>query len=95
VKSGPDLPAPRLAPLSAAHVLARGASVIFLALIGLPGIEQVACSPACRTCFASLPEAVSHALPGTLPILFLVLAATLALAVVHLWNRRPALMQHG
>jgi hypothetical protein len=90
VTSGPDVPAPRLAPLSAAQVVVRGASVTLLTLIGLPGIEQIACSPDCRNCFASLPEAAFNALPGTLPILFLVLAAILTPAVVHMWQRRPA-----
>lgn len=95
VTSGPDLPVPRPAPLSQARVLARGASVGLLTLVGLPGIDQIACSPACRYCFATLSESVARALPGTLAILVMMAAAILAPSVSQVWQRRGALLQPG
>lgn len=87
VTSGPDLPAPRHAPLSATRVLARAASVTFPTLIGVPGLDRIACPSACRDCFATLPEAVSLALPGTLKILTLMAVALLIPTMLHLPHR--------
>jgi len=58
----------------------------------VPGLDQIACPSACRDCFATLPEAMSHALPGTLTILALMAGALLIPAMLHLWRVHPALL---